>query len=556
MAPQLPILRLLSSSLLALALVLTLALLPLEWLLLLLFGALAVGLALLDPIWAVYLAVLSVPAQELVMLPGGLSLTQASLLLMLASLALHVLAFPTRPLRFGPLWGPLVCFLLTLALSASLTPYSRSEALRELMRWTTVAVIYLATLRALPGAAWRAWGLVACLLLAPSATALIGLGQFWWGVGPESFGVGTGQVRAYGTLGQPNSFAGYMNQAWPLALGLGVALLFFVVPLWRRSRQNGTKDGVWGAAPTAGFRAAVLNVMRMGAASHAPPEGGRMRGNQVPAHTLHGWQVVALLLAVTTAMLLTTAALVVSFSRGGWLGALGGLTLLLLAVGFGLPAPLRRLGQRGLGAGLGLLLMVVFLGGGGLLPQAFSQRAATVAGSLRLFDAHNVVITPANFAVVERMAHLQAAWNMVQRHPWVGVGPGNYSVAYAALPEAGSAYFRVHPWHASRGHAHNYYLHITAEAGLIGLSAYLLLLAAVTYQAVRAVALAQAWFWRGVATGGLGVIAAVATHNLFENLHVLNMGLQLGAIWALLVFCCLYPVKGGSDELPHPPHKR
>jgi hypothetical protein len=27
----------------------------------------------------------------------------------------------------------------------------------------------------------------------------------------------------------------------------------------------------------------------------------------------------------------------------------------------------------------------------------------------------------------------------------------------------------------------------------------------------------------------------VAAHNLFENLHVLNLGLQLGAVWGLLV---------------------
>lgn len=32
----------------------------------------------------------------------------------------------------------------------------------------------------------------------------------------------------------------------------------------------------------------------------------------------------------------------------------------------------------------------------------------------------------------------------------------------------------------------------------------------------------------------LGVVAAVAIHNLFENLHVLSMGVQLSTVWALL----------------------
>jgi hypothetical protein len=41
--------------------------------------------------------------------------------------------------------------------------------------------------------------------------------------------------------------------------------------------------------------------------------------------------------------------------------------------------------------------------------------------------------------------------------------------------------------------------------------------------------------WRSVAVGCAGVVTAVAVHNIFENLHVLNMGLQLGTVWALLV---------------------
>ncbi len=32
----------------------------------------------------------------------------------------------------------------------------------------------------------------------------------------------------------------------------------------------------------------------------------------------------------------------------------------------------------------------------------------------------------------------------------------------------------------------------------------------------------------------LGTVTAVAIHNVFENLHVLSMGIQLSTIWALL----------------------
>ena len=477
------------------------ALLPLELAALLVLGVLATALALLSPAWALGLAVLSVPAQELVQLPGGLSLTQAALLLALASLALHTLAYPERPLAFGRLFAPLMLFVWCLVLSAALTPFSRAEALRETARWLTVPLIYLLALRAMEGTGHRAqgtgdaalfgpvpgslspvpWFLVACLLLAPTANAVVGLVQWRFGFGPESFGIGGGRVRAYGTIGQPNSFAGYMNQGWPLAAGVA---LFAILGL------------VTGAPPRPARRA---------------------------------------LLAAGAAAALMLAALLASFSRGGWVGALAGALALAVSLAVSLPPALRPLGRRLVLAGAAGALALALLGGGGLLPAAVSGRLASLTGNLRLFDARGADINAANFAVVERMAHLQAGWNMLRSRPIVGVGPGNYSVVYEAPPAAGAPTISVRPWYESRGHAHNYYLHIAAEAGLFGLAAYLLLIGATALQAVRALRAARGWAWRGIAAGGAGVVAAVAAHNLFENLHVLNMGLQLGAVWALLV---------------------
>ena len=469
---------------------LLLSLLPLDHATLLVLGALATALALVDPVWALYMAVLSVPVQDLLLLPGGLSVTQVALLLCLASLSLHTLGRHEQPLEFGRLFVPLALFMWVLAVATLFTPYSRSEAFRETMRWSTVPLIYLLTLYALRGATWRLGGLVVCLLLAPALTALIGIGQFWFGIGPESFAIGGGRVRAYGTIGQPNSFAGYMNQAWPLAVG--VALTALATPWIDTSRRR---------------------------------------------HLIT--------LAAAAAAALTGAALLVSFSRGGWVGALGGMIVLILAGGRLMPSQL-RMGVRQLMVGtVGGLLLLLLLGGGGLLPAAVVQRAASLVGNLRIFDARGADITPANFAVVERMAHLQAAWNMLQQHPLLGVGPGNYTIAYETPPRPDQPPMSVHPWYESRGHAHNYYLHIAAEAGLLGLCAYLLLVGALVLQALRALRTARGWLWRGVAVGAAGVVAAVAFHNLFEQLHVLNMGLQLGPIWALLVAA----ERHGHDEL-------
>ncbi len=482
--------------LLVVLLAIPLALLPLPYAA---GGALAAAVALLaltDPIWAVYAAILSVPVQELVTLPGGLSVTQAALLLALVALALHTLADPERPLPLGRLLPPMALLLLALSAAAAFTPYSRAAALRETLRWATVPLIYLLTLLSLRGGppgptesgargeappAWRLYGLLACLLLAPAADAAIGLVQFWYGIGPASFAAGGGHLRAYGTIGQPNSFAGYMNQSWPLAVSLVACALIWI----RRGAPR---------------RLGLLAMAALGG-------------------------LAGLLLA----------GLLASFSRGGWVGALGGAAALGLgSIPLLAPRP-RRLAWRASALAAAGLALVLALGGGGMLPASLAGRLASITGSLRIFDVRGVLVTPENFAVVERMAHIQAGWNMFLRHPLTGVGPGNYSIAFEQTPGPGELPITVRPWYTSRGHAHNYYLNMAAEAGILGAAAYLLLIGAVGAQAARAIRRAPDLLWRGVAVGCAGVTAALAVHNLFENLHVLNMGLQLGATWALLV---------------------
>jgi hypothetical protein len=67
------------------ALAFTLALLRLPTLALALFYTLLFLLALIDPIFGLYWAILSVPVQELVHLPGGVSYTQGAMLLALGA---------------------------------------------------------------------------------------------------------------------------------------------------------------------------------------------------------------------------------------------------------------------------------------------------------------------------------------------------------------------------------------------------------------------------------------------------------------------------------------
>ncbi|MCS6889799.1 MAG: polymerase, partial [Chloroflexus sp.] len=299
-------------------------LLAASWLL----GLVALGLATCDPVWPVALAVLSVPFQQLVALPGGLSVTQFCFVLVALSLLRNA---RQRWPQLGLPGIALAIFIWTLALAAALTPLSRSEGLKETLRWGTVLLIYVAAVWALQDpdhVQWRRAILFICLLAAPAITALIGIGQFLTGIGPASFAVEGGRVRAYGTIGQPNSFAGYLNQAWPLAVGMGLAVI--------ETRH-------W--------------------------------------QTYRFWLTLGAIILAGASLL---GGLLASFSRGGWVGALIGAIVIgvALAARYGRRMVLRMITAT-LIAGIGGLLLLY----SGVLPTAFSNRISSIIENLRPFDA-------------------------------------------------------------------------------------------------------------------------------------------------------------------------
>jgi O-antigen ligase len=435
--------------------------------------ALLLGLASLlacaPPVVLLGAMVLSVTAQDALALPGGLSLTQAAVSVAALAWAMRLLARPPRRLvAIGTmlLWW---LFLSALLLSTAWSPYSPSNGLPELWRWGAALLAWLMAANELRRP-WQVALLVMCLLLGPAINAALGLAQFWRGDGPPTFHIAEGLrfVRAYGTLGQPNSFAGYMNHGWPLALALAVGLS---QAAWRRARARAPRP----------------------------------------------WLPVLAALAAWGLALVLIAALGASYSRGAWLGAAVGLLAMLVVAG----GWVRWAGLAAVALGLTLLA----LGGTQLLPAPLAARIASISSALSFFDPSQVTVTDQNFAAVERMAQVWAGWRMWLAHPLLGVGPGSYSAAYPELARA--------PWFVSRGHAHNYFLHIAAESGIVGLAAYLALLTGVCRQALLALRQAGATPWRWVVIGSCGIIGAVLGHSMFENLHVLHLTLHLAAVWGL-----------------------
>lgn len=210
--------------------------------------------------------------------------------------------------------------------------------------------------------------------------------------------------------------------------------------------------------------------------------------------------------------------ILLSLSRGAWVGVALGLALLLWAWG-----PRAR---RWLALGAAGLTLLLLLTATNVLPGAWSDRLVAVVENFGVFDVRTVEVTPENFAVVERMAHWQAGWYMLLDRPLLGVGAGNYPAAYPdyALPG----------WPEALGHAHNYYLNMAAETGLPGAVALVGLLV-VVYRSV----LAGLWrqpegsFGRALLAGLLASLAVLTIHNLFDNLLVHGMQVQVGFLFGL-----------------------
>ena len=157
------------------------------------------------------------------------------------------------------------------------------------------------------------------------------------------------------------------------------------------------------------------------------------------------------------ALLCVGGALLASWSRGAWMGFGAALLLIVLT--------LPRRGAWGWGALVILGIVGVGLYTAGLFPASVMARMTGFLDYTRFEDIRGVAINATNYSVLERMAHWQAALEMWRENFWLGVGFGCYEPAYPL--------YRLINWPIALGHAHNYYLNLLAETGIVGLGAYL-----------------------------------------------------------------------------------
>ncbi|MCP4426746.1 MAG: O-antigen ligase family protein [Chloroflexi bacterium] len=367
---------------------------------------------------------------------------------------------------------PLLIFLFVAALTL-INATSLPIGFKELLKWVEILLIMWLVAEE-GGRGNRISHFLWMLLLAGVVQALVGIWQFGLrGDGPEHFLVLGRFYRAYGTFEQPNPFGGFMNLTALLALGAFVGLFVSWLHDYRQTRKDSAS----------------------------------------PFHLF----TLSPLLFVGGIAMVTAVALIASWSRGAWLGFGAGTAVLA----FFLPTK-RWQGVAMLGLGMGLLLLGLQFN---LIPASVTERVASFNQDLQFGDVRGVDINDANYAVLERLAHWQAALGMARDNLWLGVGFGNYEPVY---PD-----YDLINWPAPLGHAHNYYLNLLAETGVLGLAAYLLLWTAVFWQTIRLLNRLH-WPQRGIALGLLAAWTSLTVHHLVDKLYVNNIYIHLGVMLGLL----------------------
>jgi O-antigen ligase len=468
-------------------------------------------LIVLRPLFGIALALLVGPLgalEQLVFGTSSLDTGQVILIISLMSWLGHGLVRRRIRIPRTQFTLPLILFLLV-GLISLLGAASIVLGMMELLKWLEIFLVLMLVVdlgqesssyqnekieRSIIGGPSIAFWLVGMLLLAGLSQALIGIWQFAFrGSGPEHFLVLTRFYRAYGTFEQPNPFGGFMNLSVLLALGILIGL---IAALWL----------------------------------------GRRRIPQSQDHHFHltsSKRMFCLLLLVALTVGTTGIALLFSWSRGAWFGFAAGLVSMLLFL------PRKRVLGFLLVGSLIVLVVSIFLVG--LLPDAIRGRLTSFTQDLTMGDVRGVDINDENYSVLERQAHWQAGLEMFGSDVLLGVGFGNYALAYED--------FALLNWPQALGHAHNYYVNLLAEVGMLGLVTYMIFWIMVFWWTISLLQILP-WPDRGIGLGLLSVWVALAAHHLVDKLYVNNIYIHLGVLLGLLQLLIWFSKKVKEESKP------
>lgn len=289
--------------------------------------------------------------------------------------------------------------------------------------------------------------------------------------------------RATGTFPNPDHLAGYMELC--LSAGLGLMLAQF-------NGEQRVRRSTWQHS----LRAALVFLMS-----------GKM------------------LLRMT--LVLLVIALVMTHSRMGN----GAFFISLLLVGTVVATVSRRLRRPALWLVLSMAVVDVFIIGQWVgLERVVTRLQGTAEASSKTVATFGLgarsAPPPSEQSFAERLVVPRMALQMVAERPWFGHGGGTF---YTVFPP-----FKTEALPLQWNHAHNDYVEVASDTGLVGLALWAGLGLATAVRSVRLLRDSQPLLSRGLGAAALMALCSIALHSLVDfNLQIPANALTLVVILAL-----------------------
>ena len=199
------------------------------------------------------------------------------------------------------------------------------------------------------------------------------------------------------------------------------------------------------------------------------------------------------LLTLCYVTLLLLAALILSLSRGGWIGSLIGLTFMAMVLLTNRYFTAKRL--------------IAALAGGFVAAVIIVLASTPVVERINTLDQKTEI---PNFKA--RVSVWGGAIEMIKDYPFWGGGPGTFATVFTQYQPPGflQRYFK----------AHNDYLHFIAEVGLPLITIMIWMIVALYWKGLRKMQ-NPSRLVRGITIGALSGITAILVHSIGDfNLHI------------------------------------
>ncbi len=191
--------------------------------------------------------------------------------------------------------------------------------------------------------------------------------------------------------------------------------------------------------------------------------------------------------------------LMLTVSRGAWLAFIGAVLFMSFWI-------------RSLGISFLMLAVLVMLA-----QQFYSPLIKERLANFFIFEDNSSL---------DRMKIWEAAWKMLMSHPWFGIGLGTFMFNFSSF--AKDYRYQIVPY------AHNCYLQMAAEIGIIGLVSFLLIIAVFFFCGIRILnvnSTPKNFLWYAL----LGSLAALLSYCIVMSVDTNFYALDLGMLfWILL----------------------